>query len=105
MKVQTTKILAKTLRERKPDKFKGYILEYDKISIANYRRNVNCFEDINSIDYDRKNQRFKVFRLTYPYEYYAMPQYITTADLIRIFKKSDRTLQGFVNAFYREYEI
>lgn len=94
MKVMVSKTMAKFIaKELKPEKIS---VDYMEISQDDFRFCVDsCYMD-HLADWDFDKQVFKVIRLVYPPECYAMPQFITTKALDHFFKKSDRTAAGFV---------
>ena len=53
-------------------------------------------------DYNTKTGLYQVIKITYPPECFAVPQYLTTKDLARIFRNSDRSYNGFFEAL-RDY--
>lgn len=48
-----------------------------------------CNYSTCSIDYDSKTKQYKCIGIHYPPEYYAIPQYLTTYDLNRVFIPGD----------------
>lgn len=69
----------------------GVLVHYDVISHGN--------------DFNEKNGKMKVIEITYPDEYYAMPKYLTTNDLVRVFRESDKTVESFCKCLWKEIEI
>ena len=76
-----------------------------RMTADEYRTMVDYDLFCHTEDWDTNKQTFKVFRLAYPSEYYANPAYITTRDLNRVFRESDRTAEGFTQALIAQYEI
>jgi hypothetical protein len=103
MKLRTTKKLAKLLN----DKIKNYTIRHEKLSRIVFERNVDSYSFDHDVDYDYTTNTYNVFIVDYPPEYYAIPRYITTKDLRRIFNsnKCDGTLENFIQAFYNDIEI
>ena len=92
MKVQVTKAMATFLNKN----IQQYTFSVAKVHTWYYS---------DPIDYDNKSGMTKVIRVSYPAEYYAMPKELSTTDLAKIFMRSDRTADGFIQAVMREIEI
>lgn len=54
----------------------------------------------NDIDYDPATEKYNVIMVTYPAEYYAAPQYLTTKILNKLFKASNRTAESFIKEIH-----
>lgn len=76
------------LEKMTPDEY-GRFVDYDLFS--------------HTDDYD--GTRFKVIKVMYPCSDYAMPAYITTRDLVKAFRESDKTADGFADTLRRQYAI
>lgn len=92
MKVKVTKVMAKLLNER----FPRYTFRVEEHTTW-------MFSD--PIDYNPKTGHTKVLVVYYPGEYYAMPQSFSTSDLLKCFKRSDHTLDGFLKQVWSMVEI
>ncbi len=92
MKVMVSNPMLKVMKQT----LKDYRVTLEKFSYDEYKRLVDYDALAHTQDYD--GEKFKCFRIEYPAEYYAAPQYITTQDLTRIFRNSDGTFQSFQNA-------
>lgn len=102
MKLKITKVLAKELNKR----INAFDIEYDELNESSYRFYVDCSIFDNEIDYNYKTDKFKVFRVIYPDSYYAMSHYITTKDLVRMFRRlSNKTIDDLVQEIINEYSI
>lgn len=101
MKVKATKTMAAFLRKSIP--------EYDFLLSEFYPENYALYVDHdiyrNEIDYKPSTGRFSAIKVVYPSELFAMPQYLTTIDLTRIFRRSDRTERGFVEKMREEIDV
>jgi hypothetical protein len=88
MKVKCTKVLAKELNKRfkERDGFKGY--------------NAVCQSGMDFWGVEKK-----VITIYYPAEHYAFPRDLDDYDLLRIFKESDRTYNGFFSDLLDDIEI
>lgn len=70
----------------------------EKYTPDNYRLFVDTDIFYNMPDYSGKTGLFKALKVSYPADYYAMPCYLTTRILNKIFLSSDRTQDGFIKA-------
>ena len=79
--------------------------ELVKMSIKEYEYSVdyNALEHEN--DYNYETLQFKVLRIVYNSELYACDRYLTTNDLVRIFRNSDKTYEGFKSELLGYLEI
>lgn len=106
MKVKVTKIMTNTLDKYAKKHGVKYRFVYHTAPIDYYRTAVNW--DIYTAesygDYDIEHGVFKYIAVVYPSEWYAMNDYITTADLVRLFDKSD-TIDTFCERVINAYEI
>lgn len=85
MRLTTTKTFTKELNKF----FKANNIPYTAIyTPCNYS---NC-----PIDYDSKTKQYKCITIHYPVEYYAIPQYLTTYDLNRVYQAGD-TIETYFN--------
>ena len=85
MKCTTTKTMVKELQKRFPT-----------LSFSLIEKDTGWFDD--SRDYNPKTGKTKFIKVVYPDEFYAMPRFLSTKDLEEGLRKSDRTLEGFLNA-------
>lgn len=100
MKIKTSKVLAKLLN----DNIKEFDICQRKITSRHFRLCVDCTQTHDN-DYDYKTDKYSVLCITYPSNWYANSVYITTDDLHRIYKQSNKTLNGFIDTFKEEYMI
>lgn len=85
----------------------GLRFEYREIKPELYNVCINCdpsWIDIET-DYNPKTDKMKYIAVVYPSEYYALNDYISTSDLLRIFKGSNKTAAGFIESVKNEYMI
>lgn len=106
MLVKATKTMAATIADyfKKNERFKNYSVTLKKMTINQYEFYVDYNAHCHDEDFDYIKRLFNVICITYPYNYYACPRYITTADLSRIFKRCDKTLNGFLKELSEEVE-
>ena len=67
----------------------GMRAEYIELSPRDYALRVDCMND-NRHDARPERGTVAAIRITYPASYYAMPQYLTTRELIRLYKEAER---------------
>lgn len=108
MKLKTTKTLAKFLSEKlkENETTKNYTLTHEQVTPNFFR----CYVDFDYLDHEQNdyninNNKFNVFKISYPFDCYANDRYLTTKDLYKIFNKSDKTANGFVQSFINFIEI
>lgn len=103
IKVKASNTLAKVLNEA--FKNKGYDISLTKMSEYNYSMMVDYNIFNHDEDFDYKTNLFKVIMINYPDDYYACSKFLTTKDLLRILKNSDKTFDGFIKSVWNEIEI
>ena len=93
MKVMVSGVMAKALQKAMPN----YKITLAKMPLNNYSL---CVGDVfrHEEDFDANNNTMKVIKICYPSEYYAMPNYITTYDLVKAYKGSNGTYDGFIQS-------
>ena len=106
MKVKVTKIMTNTLDKYAKNHGVKYRFVYHTATLDYYRTAVNLdvFGAYDNGDFDENNGVFKYIAVIYPPEWYAVNQYITTADLRRLFDKSD-TVDSFCERVIEAYAI
>lgn len=107
MKLTTTKKLANILNKeiKNNEKTKNYKISRVEMSERTFSNwvDINIFD--NEIDFDYINNKYNVIQVEYPPEYYAVNEYITTKDLTKIYKASNKTWAGFIAKFIEYIEI
>lgn len=110
MKIKTTKTLAAALNKEAQKQHVRMWFDcialptYDYSKIVSYR-----FEDMER-DYDMRTGKCKAIKIVYPDDY-ALPEYVTTNDLLRIADCIARTIydpltvENFAKHVFEEYEI
>lgn len=100
MVVKVTKKMASVLAKE----FKDYEIEYQEMTeqVYSYCVDIDSFKHEN--DYDFITNKFKVIKIIYPADYYALPSYLTTNDLLKCFEKSDKTYNSFIEKVKDEIE-
>ena len=106
IKIQATKTLTNFLNDHLNDIGR---FSYVKMSPAAYEVHVNnaaWYYNNNDLLYDRAGfNYYRVIVLEYAPENYALPAYISTNDLLKVFKHSDKTAAGFINEMRAAYEV
>lgn len=106
MKVQATKTMKDFLNMHLNDIGR---FNYIKMSPAAYEIHVNSaawYSNNNDLLTDRAGfNYYRVIILEYAPECYALPAYISTNDLLNVFKRSDKTAAGFINEMRAAYEV
>ncbi len=102
MQVKATKVLAKELNKR----IGKYNIECVKMTERQYRNYVDIDFWSHENDYNCVDNTYSVIVVEYPSNYYACNNYLTTNDLLRVFRKlQDKTLDNFARAIFNEIEI
>lgn len=78
--------------------------EYREYSEWEYKMCVDCLND-PGLDYKPERGTIAAIIIHYPENYYAMPQTLTTRDLHRAYKTSDKTAAGLFSRIMEEIEI
>lgn len=107
MLVKATKKMATALKKglKSDNRFINYSIEFLKVSDRFYYLNCASRWDDHENDFDYINNTYNVIKITYPDNYYACDRYITTNDLLKVFRGSDKTLAGFIDNFKDYIEI
>ena len=101
MKVKATAVMNKFLSESIPE----YKFVLEKMPIDTYRAMVDINFLWHTDDWNAKTNLMQVIRVVYPADFYAVDNFLTTADLRKIFSDSDKTAAGFIKAVKSEIEI
>lgn len=104
MKVGTTKVMAKALKDLEGHDIIDEV-RYVEMDDRNYRWYVNYTGGLYQTDYNEKTDMYKTIKIIYHPCCYAMPRYLTTDDLTRCFRNSDKTWDDFINEVWKEVEI
>lgn len=101
MRVQVSQPMTKLINEV----FQDSRVKLLKMNPAIYENTIDYDLFRHTDDYNINSGMFKVIEIIWSAEYYAMPSYITTRDLVRVFRSSDGTLAGFKESIKREFAI
>ena len=104
MQVKVSKTMVKFLNNNLL-KSKGYKAVFNEMTTDQYSLSVSYDIMENENDYNYNTGKMKSIKILYPDDYYAVPRYLTTNDLVKIFKNSDKTVSGFLNQLWNEIEI
>ena len=99
MKVKATKTMRKFLADNIPE----YSFRIEKMTVDEYKINVDF--DVLKHTSDFNGETMQAIKVIYPAEYYAIPAYITTWDLVNAFNNSDGTAAGFLRSVKNEIAI
>ena len=107
MNIATTKTLAREMNKRRPECVE--MISREQFTECDYYLSVGLNSSTDS-DYDYNTGRYNVIEIVYKAGCYAMPRYLTTEDLIKIFRRAARnskavTLEQFAEEFNAEIEI
>lgn len=83
----------------------GFSFSYVELNRDQYARLVDYELLRHTNDYNAGRDSFRVIRLSYPAEYYALPLYITTNLLSKCYKESDGSAGDFLNCLQDEIMI
>lgn len=101
MKVKASRVMASLLDKN----IKYCKISFIQMSSDSYRRYVDTEIYMHDNDIDYRTGKYNAILVNYPSEYYAYPKYITTNDLVRVFRMSDKTVDGFICEFKKYIEI
>ena len=107
MKVKVSKVMLNEMIKwfKGKKEFNGYGFWYCEMTPEQYEYCVD-YRGVweNEIDYDYAKNKVKVLAISYPEDYYACDKYLTTKDLLKCFRNSDKTLNGFMQEIANEIE-
>ena len=105
MKVKVSKTFAAYIN--KTAKALGFKAEASVVTMSErgYRLNVGLdamLDAQDNGDYDWAEDEYKVIRVVYPEEYYAMPKYLTTASLNKEYRRRGVTTDAELKEMVKE---
>lgn len=105
MKVKVSKVFADFIN--KTAKELGFKAEASVVTMSErgYRLNVGldaALDAEDNGDYDWAEDEYKVIKVLYPEEYYAMPTYLTTASLTKEFRRRGVTTEAELKEMVKE---
>lgn len=106
MKLKISKVMLKEIKNYFKTKkgFEKYDFDFMEMNINQYSNYVDYNVFDNEIDFDCSKNVFKTIRVAYPNDYYACDKYLTTNDLVKCYKNSDKTFNGFMQSLANEIE-
>ena len=106
MYVKVSKRMIKELKKEAAFKKAGIYFDYYEMPLDDYRFIVT-YDYLNNIDdYDYEKEVFKVIRVSYEPDYYACNKFLTTSDLLHIFRScNNKTWDSFINDLYEVVAI
>lgn len=105
MKLKTSKVMAEMLNKEIKKMGLDYNITQIRLTPQQFEYYVNIDSYNNENDYNYITNKFNVIQIEYPLNYYACNKYITTNDLIKIYDKSNKTFNGFLQEFKNYVEI
>lgn len=102
MLVKVSKQMAKELNRN----LKDIEVFYEELDFNQYERNVDIYSYMHDEDWVGKSNKFKVLRLVYPAEYYAIDRYVTSGDLAMVYRHAKgNTIDDYMEQFKIEFGI
>ena len=101
MLVKATNPMTKFLKNN----FPAYNFRLEKFTLEQFKIFVDIDIFSHENDYNPTTNKIQAIKVIYPDEFYALPRYITTNELIKAFRRSDKTTAGFIQAIRDEIEI
>lgn len=93
------------MRKFLADNIPEYNFTLEKMSLNEYRIKVD-FEPIYHTDDLRDSDgKMQAIKVIYPADFYAMDRYLTTRDLVKLFRNTDSTAAEFIQAVKDEIAI
>ena len=90
--------MTKAINDYLKSKGEKMVAVYETMSREAYKIKVDFGIWGNENDYLPACDKMRAVKIVYPPEYYAMPQYLTSRELVKIFRKTDKTYNGFMDA-------
>ena len=107
MRVQATKKMASELNKAlKGTRFENMMYFHAReLTSEQYARELAGNWLHAEYDYNPRTGKYRTMRVAYNPELYAMGDYITGYDLVKIFKKSGNDWNEFTREVFEQYEI
>lgn len=105
MKVQATTTMTKELNKYFKANNIPFNAVYESMSENAYKWYVSTDIWDNEADYIPQSGKMRAIKIYYPDNYYATPRYLTSRDLVRVFRKSDKTFNGFMKDLYDDIAV
>ena len=104
MLVQCTKKFTAELNKALKSAGRPERAEYREYSEWEYRMRVDCMSD-PGLDYKPERGTIAAIIINYPGSYYASPRPLTTRDLYKAYRRSNKTAAGLFQEILEEIEI
>lgn len=105
MRIAATKKMVAVLNRAAVAAGKPYKFSYSTLNTGAYAWSVgDIWAAYDYGDYNSRTGKMRAVRVSYPYEYYAAPRYISTAELSSIYRAGD-TLDGFISRVFDRVDI
>lgn len=105
MKVAATSTMTREINKYLTEHGEKMRAVYLTITPRDYEINVDYDLLRNEIDYLPASGKMRVISIIYPPEFYAMPRHLTTIDIVKIFKRTDKTFNGLMQGIADEIAI
>lgn len=105
MLVKATRTMLSELKKENEKRNTGYNFRFVTMDQGTYQGLVDYDLFRNEQDYSIRTGKFSVIAVEYPPEMYCSARYLTTNDLSRCFRYSNKTYEGFMEEVFSEIEI
>ena len=105
MKVAATSTMTKEINKYLTEHGKKMRAVYLTLMPRDYEIKVDYDLLRNEIDYLPASGKMRVISIVYPPEFYATPRHLTTIDIVKIFKRTDKTFNGLMQGIIDEIAI
>lgn len=105
MNVQVSKTMTNEINNYFKTNGIPYAAIYETMTPAAYGWNVDIYAEQHEDDFLPASGKMRAIKILYPGELYACPRYITSRELSQVFRKSNKTLAGFMRDLYDEIAI
>ena len=96
MKVQAARKITKAINDFLKENGERMRAKYVTMSRRAFEINVDFDLWENEIDYLPASDKMRAVKIVYPVKYHAMPRYLTSAALVKLFRRYDKSYNGFM---------
>lgn len=105
MKVLATKTMTKAINDFLKQSGERMRAVYETMSRRAFETNVDFDFWDNERDYLPASGEMRAIKIVYPSEYYALPRYLTSAALVKLYRRSNGTYKDFMREVLEEIAI
>lgn len=105
MNVQVSKAMTNEINNYFKNNGIPYKAQYETMTPAAFGWNVDINTEQHEADFLPASGKMRAIKILYPEDFYACPRYVTTRELLRVFRKSNKTLAGFLGNLCDEIAI